>query len=88
MLQHWYGCPRTFGLIFKKTVDFGRCSVKHHDFETMVGNIQNQVLAHDSQTDQAKISAGDDPHRSADIDAGKTGAAVSQLISIRTIQQP
>ena len=40
----------------------------------MIGHIQNQILAHDGQTDEAEISTGVDPRRSADIDAGKTGA--------------
>jgi hypothetical protein len=47
------------------------------DRVTMIGNVQDQVLTHDGQTDEAEIRTGVDPRWSADIDAGKTGAAVS-----------
>ena len=45
----------------------------------MVGNVHNQVLAHNGQTDETEVTAGIDPRWSADIDAGKTCARVSQL---------
>jgi hypothetical protein len=49
----------------------------------MVGSVQDQVLAHDSQTDEAKISTGFRLRRSADIDAGETRTMVSiNLLSI------
>lgn len=46
----------------------------------MVGNVQDQVLTHDGQTNKAEVSTGDDPRRSADIDAGQTGATVSPWV--------
>ena len=46
----------------------------------MVGSIQDQVLAHDGQTNEAKVTTGDKSPRSADIDAGETGATVSPWI--------
>ena len=45
----------------------------------MVGNVHDQVLAHHSQTDETEVTTGIDPRWSADIDAGKTCAKVSQL---------
>ena len=70
----------TFCLIFKKTIDLVRGAVKGADCEAMIGNVQDQVLAHDGQANEAEISTMVDPRRSADIDAGKTGATVSPLI--------
>ena len=46
----------------------------------MVCGIHDQVLAHDGQTDEAEITTGIDPRKSADIDAGETGATVSASI--------
>lgn len=47
----------------------------------MIGNIQEQVLTHDGQTDEAEITTGSNPRWSADIDAGQTGATVSPEFS-------
>lgn len=43
----------------------------------MIGNIQEQVLTHDGQADEAEITSRSDARRSADIDADQTGATVS-----------
>lgn len=71
---------RTLCLIFKKPIDLGRGAVEGDDREAMIGNVHDQVLTHDGQADQAEITTTVDPRRSADIDAGKTGATVSPLI--------
>ena len=50
----------------------------------MVGSVQDQVLAHNGQTNEAKISTGFGLRRSADIDAGETRTMVSiTFLSIR-----
>lgn len=46
----------------------------------MIGDVQDQVLTHNSQANQAEITTGNDPRGSADIDAGQTGATVSPWI--------
>ena len=43
----------------------------------MVSSVQYQVLAHDSQANEAKISTGFRLRRSTDIDAGETRTTVS-----------
>jgi hypothetical protein len=49
----------------------------------MVGSVQDQVLAHNGQTNEAKISTGFRLRGSADIDAGETRTVVSiNLLSI------
>lgn len=51
--------------------------------ESMVGSIQDQVLAHDGQTNQAKITTGFEMRGWADIDAGQSRSKVSkQSLSI------
>ena len=47
----------------------------------MVGSVQDQVLAHNSQADEAKISTGFMLRRSTDIDAGETRTVVSITFS-------
>jgi hypothetical protein len=83
MLGFWasamkgFDASRTFGFVFKKAIDFAKGPIMNDDRVTMIGNVQDQVLTHDGQTDEAEIRTGVDPRWSADIHAGKTGAAVS-----------
>ena len=79
-LAHFKGHGRgpTFCFILHESIDFGHGTVESDDVELlMIGNVQEQILAHDGQTDEAKITTRSDPRRSADIDAGQTGATVS-----------
>lgn len=71
---------RTFGFICKKPVDLCHGAVKYYNSEAVVCHIHDEILAHDGQADEAKISTGFDSRRSADINAGETGAIVSSLI--------
>ena len=66
--------------MLKKTVDFRNGAIESNDSEAVVRDVQYQVLAHNGQTHEAEITTGIDPRRSADIDAGETGAIVSPLI--------
>jgi hypothetical protein len=68
----------TLGLLLQETINLGSCAVVGANGELVVGNVQDQVLTHDGQTDEAEISTGNDVRRSADIDAGETGAIVSK----------
>ena len=61
-------------------VDLGDSPVEGYDFEAVVCSIHDQVLAHNGQTDEAEVTTGIETRRSADIDAGETGATVSQCI--------
>ena len=63
--------------MLEKTVDLGNGTIERTDGEAMVGDIQDQILAHHGQTNEAKIRTGYRPRRSADIEAGETGAVVS-----------
>ena len=47
----------------------------------MIGNVQEKILTHNGQTDEAEIATGRDARRSADINAGQTGATVSPELS-------
>jgi hypothetical protein len=50
----------------------------------MVSSVKDQVLAHDGQANEAKISTGFRLRRSTDIDAGETRTTVSvTFLSIR-----
>jgi len=46
----------TLGLVLQESVDLGDGSVEGNDSETMIGSIQDQVLAHNGQTDETKIT--------------------------------
>ena len=46
----------------------------------MVGHVQDQVLAHDGQTDEAEICTGSLMCLPTDIDAGKTRTTISNMI--------
>lgn len=70
----------TLSLIVEETVNLGGGTVESANGESVIGSVQNQVLAHDGQTDEAEISTRNMMRRSADIDAGETGAIVSDII--------
>jgi hypothetical protein len=72
---------RTLGFVTEKAIDLGNSSVEGNDGEAMVGSVQDQVLTHNSQTNEAKISTGFRLRRSADIDAGETRTMVSITFS-------
>jgi hypothetical protein len=46
----------TLGLIFKEAVDLGGRTVVSADSETVISNVEDQVLAHNGQTDETEIS--------------------------------
>lgn len=71
---------RTFGFVRQEAINFGHCAVVSDHGESVVGSVQDQVLAHDGQTDEAEITTRGRPRRSADINAGQARAEVSQLI--------
>ena len=77
-----HGHQQTLCFICHKSIDLRHGTIKSHNVELfMVGNIEEEVLAHNGQTDEAEITTGSDPRRSADIDAGQTGATVSPELS-------
>ena len=67
----------TFGFILEETVNLGDGAVEGNDGETVVGGVQNEILAHDSQTNEAEISTGFRLRGGADIDAGQSRTMVS-----------
>lgn len=48
----------TFGLIREEVINLADSTVESNDGETVVGNVHDQVLAHDGQADEAEISTG------------------------------
>lgn len=73
----------TFGLILHESVHFRDGTVEGDHSETMVGSIQDQILAHDGQTYEAKIATGFGRRGGTDIDAGQSRSKVSkQSLSI------
>lgn len=75
------GCEQlTLGFIAQESVDLGGSTVVGADGETVIGGIEDQVLAHDGQTDEAEVSTRNRARRSTDIDAGQTGAIVSDRV--------
>lgn len=63
-------------------VDFRDRSVEGNNGVTIVGDVQDQVLAHDGQTNEAKITTRNNSRSSADIDAGKSRTVVSKSSSV------
>lgn len=71
---------RTLCLILEEAVDLGNGSVEGNDREAVVGGVQDQVLTHDGQADETKISTSNDMRGSTDIDAGQTRTNVSEAL--------
>lgn len=74
----------TLGLVLQETVNLGGCAVVSANGESVISNVEDQVLAHNGQTDEAEISTRSKVRRSADIDAGETGAIVSDQCLLST----
>lgn len=66
-----YRPQRTLGLVFQETVDFRDRPVVGHDSEAVVRGIENQVLAHDGQTDKAEITTRSMSRERAGVHAGR-----------------
>ena len=72
-----YVSQLTLGLVLEEVVNLADGTVEGNNGESIIGSIEDQVLSHDSQADEAEIAAGN-TRILADIDAGKTCAKVSQ----------
>jgi len=48
----------TLGLVGKESINLGDGTVESNDIEAVISSVQDQVLAHDSQADEAEISSG------------------------------
>ena len=48
----------TLGLICEEMIDLGDSSVEGNNVETVISSIEDQVLAHDGQANEAEISSG------------------------------
>lgn len=70
----------TLSLVGQEAVDLGGRAVVGADSETVISNVEDQVLAHNGQTDEAEISTRSRVRRSADINAGETGTIVSDRV--------
>lgn len=75
-----YSGMLTLGLVVQEAVNLGGGAVEGTDSETVISSVEDQVLAHDGQTNEAEISTGNRMRQSTDIDAGETGAIVSDQI--------
>lgn len=47
----------TLGLVCKEMIHFGHGAVEGHNIETVVGSVENQILAHDGQANKAKVTS-------------------------------
>jgi hypothetical protein len=64
LLDEFFCAPRAndalaLGFVLQEAVDFGDGTVEGYDGEAVIGGVEDQVLAHDSQTDEAEVAAVD-----------------------------
>jgi hypothetical protein len=69
----------TLGFILEEAIDFGNGSVEGHNGETMVGSVENQILAHDRKANETEITTGFGL-RWADLEASQSRTKVSILV--------
>lgn len=48
----------TLSLILQESVDLGDCAVESNNGEAVISSVENQVLAHDGQANEAEITTG------------------------------
>lgn len=66
----------TLGLVLEEAVDLGDGTVEGNDGVSMVGGVEDEVLAHDRKADETEITTRFGVRR-ADIDAGEARTKVS-----------
>lgn len=84
---HWnllFSGLLTLSLVRQEVVNLGDGAVESADGEAVISNVQDEVLAHNGQTDEAEVSTRSKVRRSTDIDAGETGAIVSEQCLLST----
>ena len=72
----------TFSFISKEVIDLFDGSVIREHFVSVVCGIENQVLAHDSQADEAEICTVDGAFRVAGTSTGERNAFVSKVADV------
>lgn len=77
----------TLGLIGEESVNLGDGTVEGHDSEAVVSNVENQVLAHDGQTDETEVSTGFRLRRKTGSNAGQARTVVSPTFGQLTVAQ-
>lgn len=65
-------------------VNLADSAVEGDDSVSVISSVHDQVLAHDSETDEAEISTGD-TRILADVDAGKMCAKVSTRTMVNVL---
>lgn len=73
------GISSTLGLILEEAVDLGNRSVEGNDGETVIGSVEDQILAHDRKANETEITTGFGLRRT-DPEAGQSRTNVSILL--------
>jgi hypothetical protein len=77
----------TLGLILEESVDFGHSSVESNDSETVIGSVQNEILAHDRKANETEITTRFGLRIWSDLEAGQSRTKVSILVIIGDLQK-
>jgi len=78
---------QTFSFIVEETVDLGDGSVEGNNGETVISSVQDQVLAHDGQTNETEITTRLSVRRKAGGNASQTRTKVSMAQSMMGVCQ-
>ena len=78
---------RTFGFVCHEVIDFRDGSIEANDLEAMVCSVHDQVLAHNGQTNEAKISTRLRLRYCTDIDAGQSRSRLARFHRQRQFTQ-
>lgn len=71
----------TLGFVLKESVNLCNGTVEGDNGETVVGSIEDQVLTHDGQTDETKVSTGLRLRGKASSNAGQARSKLAQRSS-------
>ena len=66
------------GFVLEEVIDLRDGAVVRTDGVSVIGHVQDEVLAHDGQADEANVGTGSESRRLANIDAGESGSVVSK----------
>ena len=68
----------TFRLVLYESTDFLNRSVESDDSETVISGVEDQILTHDGQTDETKVSTGNCLRSQTSSDAGQARTTLAE----------
>jgi hypothetical protein len=78
LIIQWLIVRLTFGLVCQEVIHLLNTTIVGGDGVSVIGHVENNVLTHDGQTNEAQIRTSSWSRLSTDIDAGETRSKLAK----------